>query len=79
MDKIKFLIIVLLGVFSLIYNLLRAGISDFSDGTILVFLEGQIDSGSKESLVGVLFDYLIRFAFNVNLNDLKTFFKIFGV
>lgn len=79
MDKIKFLIIILLGIFSLFYNLYRNGLPEFPDSVILVFLQGQIGSTGDETLFGVLFDYVIKFAFNIDLNDIKTYFKIFGV
>lgn len=79
MDKIKFLIIILLGIFSLFYNLYRNGLPEFPDAVILVFLQGQIGSTGDETLFGVLFDYVIKFAFNIDLNDIKTYFKIFGV
>ncbi|MGI6768100.1 MAG: hypothetical protein ACOX43_03260 [Bacilli bacterium] len=79
MDKIKFLIIILLGIFSVLYNFSQIGFPKFPDGVILVFLQGQIGSASEETLLGIIFDYLIKFAFNIDLNDIKTYFRIFGV
>ncbi|HHX81017.1 MAG TPA: hypothetical protein GX692_08140 [Acholeplasmataceae bacterium] len=63
----------------MLYNFSQIGFPKFPDGVILVFLQGQIGSASEETLLGIIFDYLIKFAFNIDLNDIKTYFRIFGV
>jgi len=79
MEKIKFLLLISLGLFCFSYNLLRFGIPSLSKEAVSVLLQGQLGTGGKDSLLGVVFDCLLRFGCNVDIKDLKTYFRMFGV
>ncbi|NLD26307.1 MAG: hypothetical protein GX661_02995 [Acholeplasmataceae bacterium] len=78
MEKVKFLLICILGLFCLIYNM---GTRDYGIDTeaIKVLLRGQIETGAQDSLIGVVFDRIIAFVFSLNLDDPRTYFRMFGV
>ncbi|MFY9422379.1 MAG: hypothetical protein WBK54_04455 [Bacilli bacterium] len=79
MDKVKFIFIFSLGLFCFIYNLVRFGLPSLPEDVLRVFLQGQLGGGADSSFIGTVFDCLLRFACNVDINDLKTYFKSFGV
>ncbi|MDD3999708.1 MAG: hypothetical protein PHX62_02280 [Bacilli bacterium] len=61
------------------YNLVQGSLTYFSSETVLVFLQGQINTSLDQSFIGEIFDNFITFVFNINLKDLNTYFKMFGV
>lgn len=77
MEKVKFLILFLLGIFCLLYNILTKGFTLDSE-EVKVLLQGQIKTDAQDSIIGVVFDRIISFVFSLNLDNPKTYFRLFG-
>lgn len=79
MDKIKYAIIALLGVATLIYQSVNSNFFPlFRQMENAALLRGQLPIVTSDSYFGVWFDYLIAFLFNVNIKDAGTYFIMFG-
>lgn len=79
MKMVKVLFIVLLGLFVFGYNLLNNNILGFLYKTdIIVLLQGQIMIEGHDSYIGIIFDFIISFLFNINVKDIFSLFRLFG-
>lgn len=79
MEKLKIYIIFILCSLTLIYNLLTNCFVDLlNDMEVLIFLQGHIQTKNSDSIIGIIFDYVISILFNVNIKDLETYLRIFG-
>jgi len=79
MDKLKLLIILVIGSITLFYNLINSCFIDlFKQTEVAVLFQGQISSYTRDSYIGMLFDYLIGFLFNINIKDMESCMRIFG-
>ena len=79
MSKLKFFIIILLGIISFSYNLINGDLINFHNQVDYnSLISGHIGIKGNDNYLGIIADYLISILFNINIKDISSFFKMFG-
>lgn len=79
MSRLKFLIIIILGIVSFVYNFKNGGLIDLHKQVDYYSLIGShIGIAGNDYYLGIIMDYLISILFNINIKDISSFFKMFG-
>lgn len=77
--KIKFVLIITLGIVSFVYNFLNGDLIElFRQTDFSTLIQTHLGLKGQDNYIGILFDYLISILFNINLKDITSFFRIFG-
>lgn len=79
MIRVKFIIVITIGIISLLYNFINNELLLYlNNESFLKLLSGQLAINTNDNILGIFFDLLLSFLFNINLKDITTFLKMFG-
>lgn len=79
MIKLKVSIIIVLAIISFGFVFIGGDIINlFKSTNFTSFIYSHIGYISEDNYIGIIFDYIISIAFNINIKDFSSYFKIFG-
>jgi len=76
--KLKLFIIISLGILSFLYNFKSGFYEFFHNSNYQLLMYSYLGVNCDDSYLGIIFDFLISFFFNINLKNVNSFFRFLG-